>query len=415
MKLKLRKNIIPWLKDQLARPQWFCNFFVTRNAWASFSVNSHVRRSNGEPKMSYPTKEAALKAAEKMGNKYGVHFSVYKCLYCDGWHCGKNKENKVQSDAIEESTIATPLSIYYESGQLITYGWIGHVRSMSEMLLRMTAEDKDLECNRQNVSDALLQFFRTCREFRETLLSDPETPIARKDLHMQKLPQTIADMYYSQLTTFRRDAVKIINAKPKAYMSFFTEAVQKDSAMDDIVWRITGGRASKLVKQLSVFNDNRSQLAKYILGWYRDSRLNVTAATGSPDLITPATFIGFSGEEATGESFALCPEMFEGGYVVVKCDKWGGNYYVPEIIEERCSGVKEERVHDDTIVLSLDHSLVKESLVFGRNNVSTTKTGMYVVAISEAGEFDVEIFYRKTLDAPASEDIRVFAYSFCCK
>lgn len=34
--------------------------------------------------MTYPSKKAALKAAEKMGNKHGVHFSVYKCLYCDG-------------------------------------------------------------------------------------------------------------------------------------------------------------------------------------------------------------------------------------------------------------------------------------------------------------------------------------------
>lgn len=94
-KLRLRKNIIPWLSDQLSRPQWFRNFFITRNARASFSVYSHVRRSNGEPKISYPTKEVAIKAAEKMGNKHGVHFSVYKCLYCNGWHCGKNAQNKI--------------------------------------------------------------------------------------------------------------------------------------------------------------------------------------------------------------------------------------------------------------------------------------------------------------------------------
>ena len=33
MKLRLRKNIIPWLRDQLSRPLWFRNFFITRNAW----------------------------------------------------------------------------------------------------------------------------------------------------------------------------------------------------------------------------------------------------------------------------------------------------------------------------------------------------------------------------------------------
>lgn len=95
MKLRLRQNIIPWLKDQLSRPQWFRNFFITRNAWASFSVYSHVRRSTGTAKKTYSTKEAALKVAEKESFKKGVHFSVYKCLYCDGWHCGKNAQNKL--------------------------------------------------------------------------------------------------------------------------------------------------------------------------------------------------------------------------------------------------------------------------------------------------------------------------------
>ena len=76
MKLRLRKNIIPWLRDQLSRPLWFRNFFITRNAWAAFSVNSHIRKSNGEPKVAYPTKEAALKAAKKMGREDGVHVTV---------------------------------------------------------------------------------------------------------------------------------------------------------------------------------------------------------------------------------------------------------------------------------------------------------------------------------------------------
>lgn len=76
MKLRLRKNIIPWLKDQLSRPLWFRNFFITRNAWAAFSVNSHIRRSNGEPKVAYPTKDMAQKAAEKMGNMA----CIFRCI-----------------------------------------------------------------------------------------------------------------------------------------------------------------------------------------------------------------------------------------------------------------------------------------------------------------------------------------------
>ena len=53
-KIKLRKNLLPWLKEQFSRPRWFKNFFITRNAWTAFSINSHIRRSNGEPKMTYP-------------------------------------------------------------------------------------------------------------------------------------------------------------------------------------------------------------------------------------------------------------------------------------------------------------------------------------------------------------------------
>lgn len=76
-KLRLRKNIIPWLSDQLSRPQWFRNFFITRNAWASFSVYSHVRRATGKEKISFSTKEKVLMNAEYLSNKFGVHFSVY--------------------------------------------------------------------------------------------------------------------------------------------------------------------------------------------------------------------------------------------------------------------------------------------------------------------------------------------------
>lgn len=47
----------------------------------------------------YPSKSEAQKAADVMSKKYGVHFSVYKCVWCDGWHIGKNSRNKVKPDA----------------------------------------------------------------------------------------------------------------------------------------------------------------------------------------------------------------------------------------------------------------------------------------------------------------------------
>jgi len=67
---------------------------VTGNAWGMFSKNSHIAAYSGKPKVEYPTKASATKAAESMGKKKGVHFSTYKCVWCDGYHIGKNRDNK---------------------------------------------------------------------------------------------------------------------------------------------------------------------------------------------------------------------------------------------------------------------------------------------------------------------------------
>lgn len=53
-----------------------------------------MRRDTGKLKVMYNTKETAQKAADSMERKQGKHFSVYKCIYCDGYHLGKNRENK---------------------------------------------------------------------------------------------------------------------------------------------------------------------------------------------------------------------------------------------------------------------------------------------------------------------------------
>ena len=76
------------------------NFVVTGNAWGLFSIRSH-QREDGKLKVMYNTKKSALKAANSMATKNEkktgkkIHFSVYKCIYCNGYHLGKNRENKV--------------------------------------------------------------------------------------------------------------------------------------------------------------------------------------------------------------------------------------------------------------------------------------------------------------------------------
>lgn len=93
--LKIKpKNLILGLKNQLPLKRAFKNFFITRNAWGMFSLNSHINQSTKEPKIAYSSKESAQKSALKMEKKTGKHFSVYKCIFCDGYHIGKNKDNK---------------------------------------------------------------------------------------------------------------------------------------------------------------------------------------------------------------------------------------------------------------------------------------------------------------------------------
>lgn len=93
------KNLFLAIRDQLGREGALRNIFVTHNAFGIFSRYSHIARGSGKPKIPYPTREVAQKAAEAMGRKHGVHFSVYKCAWCDGWHIGKNAQNKVRPQA----------------------------------------------------------------------------------------------------------------------------------------------------------------------------------------------------------------------------------------------------------------------------------------------------------------------------
>lgn len=87
-KIKLRYIGI-WLEDQLRHPDWFNNLVVNRSVWGAFGIYAHARRSDGKVKISYVSKAQAEKAASDMSKKYGATFTVYKCLFCEGWHVSK--------------------------------------------------------------------------------------------------------------------------------------------------------------------------------------------------------------------------------------------------------------------------------------------------------------------------------------
>lgn len=82
------KELIIWLKDQLSHPHTLFN----RKTWGVLSVYAHVRRSDRREKIATSTKEKALAVAKSMEEKYGGRYSIYKCLYCNGWHVAKEKE-----------------------------------------------------------------------------------------------------------------------------------------------------------------------------------------------------------------------------------------------------------------------------------------------------------------------------------
>ena len=103
------KNIGCWLTDQISRPNRFQRMFLQRTVWGAFSIYSHIKRSNGKPKIAYSSKSKAENAAIDMAKKYGKPFTVYKCLFCDGWHVSQDVHGlSVQ----EKSTEAMDLEKY---------------------------------------------------------------------------------------------------------------------------------------------------------------------------------------------------------------------------------------------------------------------------------------------------------------
>lgn len=92
-KIMKLKNIFAALKDQGP----FIRF--AQNVWKGhvfglFHKRSHTNES-GKLKVMYNTKASAAKAAMSMGKKRGAYFSNYKCMFCDGYHIGKNRDNKI--------------------------------------------------------------------------------------------------------------------------------------------------------------------------------------------------------------------------------------------------------------------------------------------------------------------------------
>lgn len=85
------KNLGLVIRDQMPIHKLVYNLIVTGVAWGVFSKNSHIALGTGKPKIRYPDKESASKAAKWMERRYGGKFDGYKCIYCDDYHVGRNR------------------------------------------------------------------------------------------------------------------------------------------------------------------------------------------------------------------------------------------------------------------------------------------------------------------------------------
>ena len=87
------QNLLIALRDQGPPSRFFRNL-LKGHLRGLFHKNSHISAGSGKPKICYNTKPSAEKAAAAMTKKVGVWFSNYKCVHCNGYHIGKNKNNK---------------------------------------------------------------------------------------------------------------------------------------------------------------------------------------------------------------------------------------------------------------------------------------------------------------------------------
>ena len=94
------RNIFLALKDQMPISRFFRNL-RKGHLIGLFSKRSHENAS-GKPKISYNSKASATKAAAAMMKKRGAYFSNYKCVWCDGYHIGKNSENKITQNSLQQ-------------------------------------------------------------------------------------------------------------------------------------------------------------------------------------------------------------------------------------------------------------------------------------------------------------------------
>lgn len=304
--------------------------------------------------------------------------------------------------------MANPLSIKYKPGFTIRYGWCG----MSDSMESLVKEIGDIENERLHVREALLQIYMNDKVFREALTVCNDIDANRALFELDDVKEGAAQAYMEELDALRQEAVMCREAAPLQMLGFISEACEKDSMLDPITLRITGGHHVKRISTLGRFNNNYLELVKFFLDLYGENVVAPYAASGTPSFLTPVTFVGWGDPYCIGQTFSFLPEMIEEGFVEIECDNWGGGWHEPYIIADWSSGVKIVSTEKKSVILKGDKELIKSEVPIAGNTIPVSSCGSYVASIEECGEFTVNIYYRSK---DMSKRIWVYTHDFCCK
>lgn len=108
------RNVWRWFINQASHPKTFFD----KKSWGVFSEYAHIRRSDRLPKKASDTKIQAQKTADFMAKKYGGSYSIYKCVYCNGWHIAKDSNGEISMpESIVKPMLEVPTSVDVEMMQ----------------------------------------------------------------------------------------------------------------------------------------------------------------------------------------------------------------------------------------------------------------------------------------------------------
>lgn len=301
-----------------------------------------------------------------------------------------------------------PLSIKFKPATIIRYGWSGTAETMERILHKWEGNP-----NLRNVlREAMLYIYIKDRNYKMAIDNFSTTGTDVASLELNDVNETDARIYREELKSLYHDAFVLGNLDAATIIQLMIQAIGKDGDEVHILPGKDGGPHLDRLVKLARYNGNYKELAIFIRSLHEQGRMQPTALSGIPSFFHPVKFAGWGGPRSTGQSFSFLPETFEGGYVEMECDIWGGEYHQPIINEDWSSGVKVVETNNNSIVLELDRSSVKSEIPISGMMVPSSECGEYVAATWEDGEFTINIYYKSK---DGNKRICLYSYDFCCK